>query len=183
MTLEVCRLVRLGKHWLIADNTSLQNIQFFASCGVKVSVWIPTQTARRNSYASCVSSFYQHTSSCLYEIFNIFQHRRREPFLPVFVYLYLFTDIFNRKSFARRYYYVESIVVAGNVIRDMIYTAGILPNQVVLHFDNGNPMTAITMLAILQALDAAPSFGRTAVSDYNSYSGPWNSNLHIHAGR
>ncbi|WP_256448843.1 hypothetical protein [Candidatus Nitrotoga sp. M5] len=42
---------------------------------------------------------------------------------------------------------MESIDVAGDVTRDMIYTEGILQNQVVLHFYNGNPMTAITMLA------------------------------------
>jgi putative transposase len=45
-----------------------------------------------------------------------------------------------------------------------------LPNQLVLHSDNGGPMKGATMLATLQALGVMPSFSRPAVSNDNPYS-------------
>ncbi|MFL9584259.1 hypothetical protein [Stenotrophomonas sp. AB1(2024)] len=45
-----------------------------------------------------------------------------------------------------------------------------MPDQLVLHADNGGPMKGATMLATLQSLGAATSFSRPSVSDDNPYS-------------
>jgi transposase InsO family protein len=47
---------------------------------------------------------------------------------------------------------------------------GVPPDQLVLHSDNGGPMTGSTMLATLQRLGILPSFSRPGVSDDNPFS-------------
>lgn len=88
----------------------------------------------------------------------------------IYIYLYLFMDIFSRKIVGWQIYDVESSDLAGDVMRDICAREAILPNQVVLHSDNGSPMKGATMLATLQALGVAPSFSRPAVSNDNPYS-------------
>lgn len=88
----------------------------------------------------------------------------------IYFYLYLFMDIFSRKIVGWQIYDVESSDLAGDVMRDICAREAILPNQVVLHSDNGSPMKGATMLATLQALGVAPSFSRPAVSNDNPYS-------------
>jgi len=79
-------------------------------------------------------------------------------------------DNFSRKIVGWQIYDVESSDLAGDVMRDICAREAILPNQVVLHSDNGSPMKGATMLATLQALGVAPSFSRPAVSNDNPYS-------------
>lgn len=88
----------------------------------------------------------------------------------IYFYLYLFMDIFSRKIVGWQIYDVESSDLAGDVMRDICAREAILPNQMVLHSDNGSPMKGATMLATLQALGVAPSFSRPAVSNDNPYS-------------
>jgi len=88
----------------------------------------------------------------------------------IYFYLYLFMDIFSRKIIGWQIYDVENSDLAGDVMRDICAREAILPNQVVLHSDNGSPMKGATMLATLQALGVAPSFSRPAVSNDNPYS-------------
>lgn len=92
------------------------------------------------------------------------------PVKGIYLYLYLFMDIFSRKVVGWQIYDVESSELASDVMRDICAREAINPDQVVLHSDNGNPMKGATMLATLQALGVAPSFSRPAVSNDNPYS-------------
>ncbi len=88
----------------------------------------------------------------------------------IYLYLYLFMDIFSRKIVGWQIYDSESSDLASEVMRDICERENIAPNQVVLHSDNGSPMKGATMLATLQALGVMPSFSRPAVSNDNPYS-------------
>ena len=92
------------------------------------------------------------------------------PVKGIYFYLYLFMDIFSRKIVGWQIHDAESSDLAGEVMRDICAREAIVPNQVVLHSDNGSPMKGATMLATLQALGVAPSFSRPAVSNDNPFS-------------
>ena len=92
------------------------------------------------------------------------------PVKGLYFYLYLFMDIFSRKIVGWQVYEAESSELAGEVIRDICESEKILPNQVVLHSDNGSPMKGATMLATLQSLGVMPSFSRPSVSNDNPFS-------------
>jgi putative transposase len=90
--------------------------------------------------------------------------------MGIYLYLYLFMDIYSRKIVGWQVYETESGDLASAVMRDICERENIGPQQVVLHSDNGSPMKAATMLATLQALGVMPSFSRPAVSNDNPYS-------------
>jgi putative transposase len=92
------------------------------------------------------------------------------PVKGIYFYLYLFMDIFSRKIVGWQIYDVESSELAGEVVRDICERENIVPEQVVLHSDNGSPMKGATMLATLQALGVMPSFSRPSVSNDNPFS-------------
>lgn len=92
------------------------------------------------------------------------------PVRGIYFYLYLFMDIFSRKIVGWQVYDAECSELAGAVMRDICEREQIVPDQVVLHSDNGSPMKGATMLATLQALGVMPSFSRPAVSNDNPYS-------------
>lgn len=96
-------------------------------------------------------------------------------YLPTLVqgryfYLYLFIDLYSRKIVGWQVYENESADKAAQLVKDICLREKIPPNQAVLHSDNGSPMKATTMLAMLQALGVIPSFSRPAVSNDNPYS-------------
>lgn len=88
----------------------------------------------------------------------------------VFLYLYLFLDLFSRKIVGWQVYEEESSELAAELIRDICREEHVAADQVVLHSDNGAPMTGSTMLGTLQALGVVPSYSRPAVSNDNPYS-------------
>ncbi len=88
----------------------------------------------------------------------------------IFLYLYLVMDIYSRKIVGWQVYEEESSTLAGELMTDICQREGILPNQVILHSDNGGPMKGATMLATLQELGVVPSFSRPSVSNDNPYS-------------
>lgn len=88
----------------------------------------------------------------------------------VFFYLYLFMDVFSRKIVGWQVYEAESSEWAADIVRDIVRRENILPDQVVLHADNGGPMKGATLLATLQQLGMMPSFSRPSVSNDNPYS-------------
>lgn len=88
----------------------------------------------------------------------------------VFLYLYLFMDIYSRKIVGWQVYEDESSEWAADIVQDIAQREGIAPDQVTLHSDNGGPMKGASMLATLQALGIVPSFSRPAVSNDNPYS-------------
>lgn len=88
----------------------------------------------------------------------------------VFMYLYLFMDVYSRKIVGWQVYERESSDWAAEILRNIAQREGIKTNQVTLHSDNGGPMKGATMLATLQTLGIQPSFSRPAVSNDNPYS-------------
>ncbi len=88
----------------------------------------------------------------------------------IFLYLYLFMDIYSRKIVGWQVYEEESSEWASDILHDITQREGIAPEQVTLHSDNGGPMKGASMLATMQALGIVPSFSRPAVSNDNPYS-------------
>ena len=88
----------------------------------------------------------------------------------LFLYLYLFLDVFSRKIVGWQVYETESSEQAADVLQDLCRRENIGFDQVVLHSDNGAPMKGATLLATLQELRIAPSYSRPAVSNDNPYS-------------
>lgn len=88
----------------------------------------------------------------------------------VYLYLYLFLDIFSRKIVGWQVYDEESSDLAAEVITDICTKEKVQPQQVILHSDNGSPMKGATMLATLKRLGVIPSLSRPAVSNDNPYS-------------
>ena len=88
----------------------------------------------------------------------------------VYLFLYLFLDIYSRKIVGWQVYEEECSELAAEVIADVCAREKVLPNQVVLHSDNGGPMKGATMVATLQKLGVIPSLSRPAVSNDNPYS-------------
>jgi putative transposase len=92
------------------------------------------------------------------------------PVKGIYLYLYLFIDIYSRKIVGWQAYQEESSELAAEVMKDICAREKIAPGQVVLHSDNGSPMKGATMLATLQQLGVMPSFSRPAVSNDNPFS-------------
>ncbi len=88
----------------------------------------------------------------------------------IFLYLYLFMDIYSRKIVGWQVYEDESSEWAADIVRDITQREAITPEQITLHSDNGGPMKGASMLATMQALGIIPSFSRPAVSNDNPYS-------------
>lgn len=88
----------------------------------------------------------------------------------VYLYLYLFMDVYSRKIVGWQVYERESSEWAADILRDIVQREGLKSGQVTLHSDNGGPMKGATMLATLQSLGILPSFSRPAVSNDNPYS-------------
>jgi len=87
-----------------------------------------------------------------------------------YYYLYLVEDIFSRMIVGWTIEEVESADHAGQLIDRICREQGIAKGQLILHSDNGGPMTGATMVATLERLGVMPSLSRPAVSDDNPYS-------------
>jgi len=92
------------------------------------------------------------------------------PVRGMFFYLYLIVDIYSRKIVALQVHGCECAEYAAALATEACYLEGVLPDELVLHSDNGSPMKGATMLATLQKLGIVPSFSRPSVSDDNPFS-------------
>lgn len=88
----------------------------------------------------------------------------------IFLYLYLFMDIYSRKIVGWQVYEQENSELAADIVHDIAQREGIGPEQLTLHSDNGGPMKGASLLATLQTLGVMPSFSRPAVSNDNPFS-------------
>ncbi len=88
----------------------------------------------------------------------------------IYLYLYLFLDVFSRKIVAWQIYAEENGENASEVMKDLCRREQITPGQLILHSDNGGSMKGATMLATLQKLGVMASLSRPAVSNDNPYS-------------
>jgi transposase InsO family protein len=85
----------------------------------------------------------------------------------IYLYLYLFLDVFSRKIVAWQIYAKESGENASEVMKDLCWREKIRPGQLILHSDNGGSMKGATILAMLQKLGVMASLSRPAVSNDN----------------
>ena len=90
--------------------------------------------------------------------------------LGIYLYLYLFLDVFSRKIVAWQIYVEESGENASEVMKDLCRREHIAPGQLILHSDNGSSMKGATMIVTLQKLGVMASLSRPAVSNDNPYS-------------
>lgn len=88
----------------------------------------------------------------------------------VYLYWYVYVDVFSRKIIASQVFEEESQTHAGALFADYIHRSGIPRGQLTLHSDNGAPMKGSTMIATLQQLGVARSLSRPSVSNDNPYS-------------
>ncbi len=87
-----------------------------------------------------------------------------------FLHLYLVLDVWSRRIVGWKVHERESPDLAADMIQHICDEAGIDPQGLVLHSDNGKAMRGSTMVATLQWLGIVPSFSRPHVSDDNPYS-------------
>ena len=88
----------------------------------------------------------------------------------IYLYLYLFVDLFSRRIVGWQVFDCESAELASQLLRAICERQGIAPHQLTVHSDNGSPMKGETMLATMQRLGVAASRSRPAVSNDNPYS-------------
>lgn len=88
----------------------------------------------------------------------------------IYLYLYVFLDVFSRKIVAWQVFEKESQSHASDLFQDYVCRAGIAPGQLTLHSDNGAPMKGATLIATLQQLGVARSLSRPSVSNNNAFS-------------
>ncbi len=84
-------------------------------------------------------------------------------------YLYLVLDIYSRKIVAWEVYDQESGELASALIERAVLAERCLKSPLVLHADNGAPMTSATFKAKLMDLGITPSHSRPRVSNDNAF--------------
>lgn len=92
------------------------------------------------------------------------------PEKGVYYYLYTILDIFSRKAVAWTVHTRESEAIATELVRQAYEREGVDPAQLTLHADRGSPMTANSMVALLEELGVRKSHSRPRVSNDNPYS-------------
>ncbi|HEX8538494.1 MAG TPA: IS3 family transposase [Cystobacter sp.] len=85
-------------------------------------------------------------------------------------YLYLVMDVFSRRIMGWHVNDHESSRAAALFIRGTCEAHGIHQRRLLLHSDNGGPMRARRMKAMLDRLGIRPSFSRPRTSSDNAYS-------------
>tara|TARA_R110002096_G_scaffold435826_2_gene663498 strand:- start:8719 stop:9582 length:864 start_codon:yes stop_codon:yes gene_type:complete len=93
----------------------------------------------------------------------------RSPVRGEYFYLYMMLDVWSRKIVGHVVHEAESSELAARFARETYRREG-SPESLILHQDNGSPMTGATLLATLQDLQIQPSYSRPHVSDDNRYS-------------
>jgi len=88
----------------------------------------------------------------------------------IYLYLYVFMDVFSRKIVAWQVFEQESQTNASAMFKDYVCRTGIAAGQLTLHSDNGAPMKGATLIATLEQLGVARSLSRPSVSNDNPYS-------------
>ena len=92
------------------------------------------------------------------------------PIRGTFFYLYLMLDVWSRKIVGAAIHTEENAQHASALFVQTCRRAGLDPDGLVLHSDNGSPMKGATMLATLQRLGVMASFSRPGVSNDNPFS-------------
>lgn len=88
----------------------------------------------------------------------------------MFFKLYMIIDVFSRKIVGWEVHDRECGEYAAELLRRTHLREGIAGRESVLHSDNGAPMKAQTMLAMMDKLNVTASFSRPSVSNDNPFS-------------
>ena len=92
------------------------------------------------------------------------------PIAGMFFYLYLIVDIFSRKIVGWEVHERESADLAALLIEKAVWAESGTSRPLVLHADNGSPMTGATMKVTLEKLGIMASYSRPRVSNDNPFS-------------
>lgn len=92
------------------------------------------------------------------------------PVRGIFLYLYVMMDVFSRKIVGAVVHDRESADLAAALFTATCRAHGLDPRGIVLHADNGGPMTGATMVVTLERLGVLASFSRPRVSNDNPFS-------------
>jgi len=93
----------------------------------------------------------------------------RSPIRGEYFYLYMMLDVWSRKIVGHVVHEAENSELAARFASETYRREG-SPESLILHQDNGSPMTGASLLATLQELQIQPSYSRPHVSDDNPYS-------------
>lgn len=88
----------------------------------------------------------------------------------LFWFLYAVLDVYSRKLVAWEVHLCESGELASDLIQRAVLRERCVRKPLVLHSDNGAPMTSCTLKAKLSELGITPSHSRPRVSNDNPYS-------------
>jgi len=88
----------------------------------------------------------------------------------MFFKLYMILDLFSRKIVGWEVHERECGEHAAELLNKTHLSEGIARRESVLHSDNGAPMKAQTMLAMMEKLNVTPSYSRPHVSNDNPFS-------------
>ncbi len=94
----------------------------------------------------------------------------RSPVRGQFYYLYLFMDVWSRAIVGAYVHDVEDNEYAAACIERICAEQKVSPGDLVLHSDNGGPMTGATMKAKLKDLGVLQSLSRPRTSNDNAFS-------------
>jgi len=92
------------------------------------------------------------------------------PVRGQFFYLYLFGDVWSRRTMRAEVHESENAELAAEAFANACREHNIEPAALTLHSDNGGPMKGATLLATLRELGVIASFSRPSVSDDNPFS-------------
>jgi transposase InsO family protein len=89
----------------------------------------------------------------------------------IFFKLYIIIDLYSRKIVADEVWAEENAAHSEHLLRRAYLSENIAANQhpLVLHGDNGSPLKAGTVLALMQTLGITPSHSRPRVSNDNPH--------------
>ena len=92
------------------------------------------------------------------------------PIKGEFFYLYLISDLFSRFIVGYEVWEVQSADNASILVERAVNSQHVLSkDKLVIHSDNGSPMTGSTMLATFRRLGIISSYSRPRVSNDNAY--------------
>ena len=94
----------------------------------------------------------------------------RTPVAGMFLYLYLYVDVWSRKIVGFRVEHEEDSELASDLLEEVCAAEGLVSNALVVHQDNGAPMKGATFKATMDRLGITSSFSRPRVSDDNPFS-------------
>lgn len=176
---ERCKVLEIANSRRFRDKSPKQIVPILASEGVYVAsestfyrvLHEQDQLARRGSTKPPESRPpREHRATGPNQVWSWDITYLRAPIAGVFFYLYMFVDVWSRKIVGFRVTSAEDGAIASELLKELCGEAGVDPERLVLHQDNGAPMKGATFKATMDKLGITASFSRPRVSDDNPFS-------------